>query len=1399
MFDSFPYSYADYFAFLSATALFVTSTHAVALRQLADGRRQWAWLIGATATATGAMMAYAAGIDLGFGELVRIAQSGLLAASVICAVGFSLQAGEGDHRVARGQGNWPAFLMAAIWLAAVLGMQALGLGLGRWLLAGTIVVVYVELARVLTRGAGADPAGTGLKLAAAGFVMWSVSAAVLLLVFAESALTETLGWTVIVSVLGATAAALGLGRHLSAISGARQSEDRGPAGRRIRGLLVTLLIVGLVSGFVVTELLGRVGAQRVINALDARARTAATAISASRVGELSGTPSDLGTPAYAETVETLALTLEANPDVAYLYLMRGVSGRAIILAEAPPEDGTQSGPGTLFSEATPELLDALDGGSGLLEGPVADEYGTWFSALYPVLDHVTGEVVGHVGMDLPASLVTAARNQSRLAGIALSLAAAALVIGVYFVLQMSRIAAAALSGSEARFRSLFEHAPDAILVVSREDWRLLALNPRAVEWIACEDPSEVLGEFIGHFVHCKRGCPDEECDFDVGIPFEQRSVLRARDGRELDVELLTLETVYDDEPALVVFARDVSIRIRAESAITAQMSFNTLVTDISRRFVDATPDTIETEIESALARIGAYSNVDRVYVFEFEGAKHMTNTHEWVSDGIPSRRDVFTHAATADYPWVTTRIQARRELYLPDVAVDPNLGAQERLALQAAGIRSMLIVPISIFGTVVGMLGFDSVRSQKEWPAESIALLRMVADIIGAAQRRTQAEGELMTVSQAIGQSPVAVMITDRNGDVEYVNPTFTRITGYGLDEVRGSNPRILKSGLTPDQTYKELWSTILRGEVWSGEFVNKRKDGTPYWARATISAMRTPAGDVSHFVGVQEDVTEAREAQEALKTAKIQAESANRAKSEFLATMSHEIRTPMNAIIGMSELLQDTELTRQQARYVDVFRRAGESLLGLINSILDLSKIEADRLEMELIQFDLCDVAETAASVIGVQASEKGLELLYRIKPGTPTNLLGDPERLRQVFINLLGNAVKFTEVGQVLLSIEQQADLAEGNLRITVSDTGVGIPADKLDKVFDSFSQADASTTRRYGGTGLGLTISKRLVELMGGRMWIESEPGQGTSFIMEIPFLPSREQAKTVAHMPPTSLAERRVLIVDDNETNRFILREVLSTWGMRTSDAPDGQAGLEAIRFAAQCEDPYDVVILDHQMPVMDGYEFLEAVRADRSISRTAAIMLSSDAHGRDSARSNRLSLVDYLFKPVRRYELEEALQAAVNVDWRAAEVVAPGPGPECGPVRPLRILLVEDSEDNRFLIESYLAKTDHTVVEVENGQEAVDRITGDDAPYDLVLMDMQMPVKDGLAATREIRDWERAAGADHTTIVALSAFALKEERQRSLDAGCDAHLTKPIKKRELLAALDEYARSESHVC
>ncbi len=1396
MFSSFPYAYADYFAFVSAIALLMVGTNALSLHQVSDQPRKWIWLLGAMVAAGVATMVQAAAIDLGMGSTPVRLQSLLIVTATFFAIGFRIEHARTASSGVATEMRPPLMLGLAVGGFIVVGLIALDSSAGIWALAATLVVVFFAVARALSREPGLAQSESGRRLSAAGLMVWAVAQAVLQVTFARTGMVPLAAWAILIGALGAALASVGLGRCLSGTIDA-WADARVRLKRRTRGVLLGLLAAGLVAGFALTTFLGRVGEERLLDQLDKRTHTAASMIEPSLVEELTGTSADAGVAAYRTVLGVLDRTLRANSDVTYLYLMRAESGRAIILAEAQGDGETRDGPGTVFYDASPALLDSLEAGTALLEGPVSDSDGTWYSSLYPILDPATGDVVGHVGMDLAADQVAAVASQYRLAGIILSLAVSALVIGFYIVLQMTRAAAAAMSDSETRFRGLFEHAPDAIIVVSAADGVLLSLNPMAREWLGVAD-HRLLGESVWQFVHCKHDCVGNGCDAASGKRLEDRSVLRALDGKERDVELTSLETEYDGVPALVVFVRDVSMRARAEEAVTAQATFNALVTDISRRFVDATPDSIDTEIESALARIGAYSDVDRVYVFAFDDVAHMSNTHEWTAEGIPTRKQAFDHAPVSGYPWLISQVNARREVYLPDVGKDPNLRAEERLALQSAGIRSMLVVPIVIFGAVVGMLGFDSVRGQKDWPAESIALLRMMADIIGAAQRRTEAEGELLILSQAVGQSPVAVVITDRNGDVEYVNPTFTRITGYELGEVRGQNPRILKSGLTPDETYKGLWSQLIAGEVWTGEFVNRRKDGMPYWARATISAMRTPAGEITHFVGVQEDVTEAREAQEALKTAKIQAESANRAKSEFLATMSHEIRTPMNAIIGMSELLQDTELTKQQARYVDVFRRAGESLLGLINSILDLSKIEADRLEMEHIPFDLCDVAETAASVIGVQAAEKGLELLYRIKPGTPTELLGDPDRLRQVFINLLGNAVKFTEVGQVLLSIEQLNDQAEGNLLISVSDTGVGIPQDKLGKVFESFSQADASTTRRYGGTGLGLTISKRLVELMGGTMRVESTLGRGTTFLMEIPFLVAREGVKGVRHDAPLPLAGRRVLIVDDNETNRFILREVLTTWGMRTSDAPDGLAGLEAIRFAARAGDPYDVLVLDHQMPHMDGFELLEHVRAEKAISRVPAIMLSSDAHGRDQARAVRLNLLDYLFKPVRRHELEDALQSALSAEWHAPvtdeDAAASAPDTER-----LRILLVEDSEDNRFLIESYLAKTDHELVEVHNGQEAVDVVIADEGRFDLVFMDMQMPVKDGLTATREIREWERATGREPLRILALSAFALKEEHARSLEAGCDAHLTKPIKKKELLRALAEYARSESHVC
>ena len=527
------------------------------------------------------------------------------------------------------------------------------------------------------------------------------------------------------------------------------------------------------------------------------------------------------------------------------------------------------------------------------------------------------------------------------------------------------------------------------------------------------------------------------------------------------------------------------------------------------------------------------------------------------------------------------------------------------------------------------------------------------------------------------------------------------------------------------------------------------------------------------------------------LVTAQKAAMAASVAKSEFLSSMSHEIRTPMNAILGMTELLEETPLNSDQAKFLSVMKNNGEALLILINQILDLARVESGRMALERANFDLEVLVDKTVELLAFRAHEKGLELAAHIKPGTPLHLVGDPLRLRQILINLVGNSIKFTSSGQVLVSVDcEPGSFSHATFHFAVSDTGIGIARDKLDLLFTNFTQADSSTTRKYGGSGLGLAIVKNLAALFGGRVWVESELGAGSVFHFTAQLeLQSEPVPESAAPSPPT-LRGSRALVVDDNTVNRMILREILSSRGAEIVEAEDGPHALEQLENARRVRKPFNLVMLDGRMPGMDGFEVANKIR-DAAHQELTVMMLSSDDLPIRLAQARALGLDAYLVQPIRRADLLQTLATAMHPADAQARVAhaASSPTPEnetSAPSAPMKILVADDSADNRMLIRAYLKDPMFKLDEAENGQLALDKMQ--QAKYDLVLMDIQMPVMDGFEAIRIWRQRERDNGLGRTLIVTLSASALENDVQRSIEAGADLHLSKPISKRKLLATI-----------
>ena len=696
-------------------------------------------------------------------------------------------------------------------------------------------------------------------------------------------------------------------------------------------------------------------------------------------------------------------------------------------------------------------------------------------------------------------------------------------------------------------------------------------------------------------------------------------------------------------------------------------------------------------------------------------------------------------------------------------------------------------------GSVIGILGISRDITERKKLEEKM-------------QKRLEKLGEEIVfksnlLTSLLSKIPDLIYFKDKESRFVEISKSKAEQVGLVKEEVIGKTDFDYFTKEHAEAAYRDEQRIMETGKPILNKIEKEtHPDGRITWTSTTKLPWYDENGNIIGTFGISRDVTNRKHREEQLIKAQKAAQKASYAKTTFLAIMSHEIRTPLNAIIGMCEILEETVLSKEQHNYLKVLREAGETLLAIINDVLDISKIECGDIQIENAEFELDSIIEKICDIMAIRAHKKGIELIDHISPNIPVNLIGDAYRIRQILVNLIGNSIKFTDEGEVVLNVKlaeedryhcKNKEDDEVCLLFTVKDTGVGIPESKHEDIFESFKQADSSTTRKFGGTGLGLSISKKLVELMGGEMRVESKEGEGSEFLFTVKFKIQKEK-RTRTFIVPRGVDVRgiSVLIVDDNATNRLILKEILTAWDAEVVEAGGGEEAISILKKARKKGKHFRLILLDRRMPSVDGFDVAEFIREDEKNEEvTTVMMLTSDYRTSDLTRIDRLGVSCYLVKPIKRDELKNAILTTLGL-WKARKHEEKVVKIKPIDLPAMKILLVEDTEDNSMLIKAFLKKSPVEIDVAENGKIAFEKFKSN--VYDLVLMDMQMPVMDGYTATKKIRTWENRVNAEETPIIALTAFALKGDAEKCLDAGCNTHVAKPVKMDTLLMVLDEFA-------
>ena len=921
------------------------------------------------------------------------------------------------------------------------------------------------------------------------------------------------------------------------------------------------------------------------------------------------------------------------------------------------------------------------------------------------------------------------------------------VLGTYYDITERKRSQDALRESEERYQALFDRSLDCVYLTDFEG-QFLDANQAALELLGykLEDITKLTLASLLTEDQVPKALQTIGDILTIGRqqnPAEFR--LRRRDGRHVLVESQGSLIYRDGKPfAIQGIARDITERKRVQEALLKS-------------------EALLNESEE-MAKVGGWK-LD-LGTKELTWSREVYRIHEVDADFVPTLEEAIRFYSPESRPAIQQAVERAIEYGEPfDLELELVTAKNRRLWVHARG------------------------RVQRR-PGESTVLSGTFQDI----DTRKRADEELRASEEQFRQladniNEVLFIGEAERAGLDYLSPIYEEIWGrprQALYERASAWPEAFHAD--DRDTAFDFFTRACRGERAHTEGRILRPDGSVRFIRARVFPVCNAEGKFCRFVGIAADVTDAKLAAAEILAAKEAAEAANRAKSDFLANMSHEIRTPMNGIMGMTDLLLDTDLSRQQRDDLNAVKSSAESLLNVINDILDFSKIEARKLSLERIEFSLRASVDAAMKSLGIQAAMKNLELMCHYEPGVPQAVLGDPGRLRQVLVNLVGNAIKFTKRGEVEVCVAKLSATANDvQLHFSIRDTGIGIPPAKQKAIFEAFTQADNSSTRRFGGTGLGLTISSQLVELMGGRIWVESELGRGSTFHFEVRMGVVDPGVVRPAPLDAAHLHNMPVLAVDDNVINRHILAEILRRWGMKPTLATGADEAQILMQEAQMAGKPFPLVIVDAQMPDIDGFTLVERIKLDTRLAGAIVMMLTSCGQPGDAERCLELGVSAYLTKPINESDLRIATLQVLGKGQsaeRPAQLVT-RQSLQVGQKK-LRVLVAEDNAVNQLLTKRLVENRGHSAVMVASGREALEAIA--EGTVDLVLMDVQMPDMNGLEATAVIRQRERHTGA-HLPIIAMTAGAMQGDMERCLEAGMDAYISKPVNLIELFTAIE----------